>query len=123
MEINLNNIRYGQIENDYDMNRLKSSNIYNSVNKLNDNYNFIIMPMSVFNIIECDSRFSSCKIDNPTGIFKVGVWCGYDCYVDLYLTENKIILSKDLQRMRENKINAILGTDELIKDLNIDIIF
>jgi hypothetical protein len=25
--------------------------------------------------------------------------------------------------MRENKINAILGTDELIKDLNIDIIF
>jgi hypothetical protein len=93
------------------------------LNRLNENYNFIIMPMSVFNILECDPRFSSCEIDNPTGIFKVGIFCGYDCYVDLYLTDNRIILSKDLQRMRENKINAILGTDELKKDLNIDIIF
>jgi hypothetical protein len=122
--INLNNIRCGQIENDYDMNRLMSSNIYNNVNRFNENYNFIIMPMPIFNIIESDPRFSSCEIgDNPTNIFKVGVWCGYDCYVDLYLTENKIILSRDIQRMRENKINAILGTDELKKDLNIDIIF
>lgn len=123
MEIDLNKITYGQIESEYDMNRLKSSTIYNSLNRLNENYNFIIMPMSVFNILECDPRFSSCEIDNPTGIFKVGIFCGYDCYVDLYLTDNRIILSKDLQRMRENKINAILGTDELIKDLNIDIIF
>jgi len=123
MEIDLNKITYGQIESEYDMNRLKSSVIYNSLNRLNENYNFIIMPMSVFNILECDTRFSSCEIGNPTGIFKVGIFCGYDCYVDLYLTDNRIILSKDLQRMRENKINAILGTDELIKDLNIDIIF
>lgn len=129
MEINLSGYTYGQIGNDYDMldnkavDRLKSSNIYNSLNKLSDSYNFIIMPMSIFNIIECDSRFSSCKIDNLVGIFKVGLFCEYDCYVDLYLTENKIILSNDLQHMRENKINAILGTAELIKDLNIDIIF
>jgi len=123
MKIDLNNIPYGQIESEYEENRLKSSTIYNSLNKLNENYNFIIMPMSVFNILECDPRFSSCEINNPTGIFKVGIFCGYDCYVDLYLTDNRIILSKDLQRMRENKINAILGTDELIKDLNIDIIF
>jgi len=124
MKIDLNKITYGQIESEYEENRLKSSTIYNSLNRFNENYNFIIMPMSVFNILECDPRFSSCEIgDNPTNIFKVGVWCGYDCYVDLYLTENKIILSRDLQRMRENKINAILGTDELKKDLNIDIIF
>ena len=123
MKIDLNNISYGQIESENDMNRLKSSTIYNSVNRLNDNYNFIIMPMSVFNILECDIRFSSCEINNPIGIFQVGTFCGYDCYVDLYLTDNRIVLSKDLQRMRENKINAILGTDELIKDLNIDIIF
>jgi hypothetical protein len=123
MKIDLNNIPYGQIESEYEENRLKSSTIYNSLNKLNENYNFIIMPMSVFNILEYDLRFSSCEIENPTGIFKVGIFCGYDCYVDLYLTDNRIILSKDLQRMRENKINAILGTDELIKDLNIDIIF
>jgi hypothetical protein len=123
MKIDLNKITYGQIESEYEENRLKSSTIYNSLNRLNENYNFIIMPMSVFNILECDPRFSSCEIDNPTGIFKVGIFCGYDCYVDLYLTDNRIILSKDLQRMRENKINAILGTDELKKDLNIDIIF
>jgi hypothetical protein len=123
MEIDLNKITYGQIESEYEENRLKSSTIYNSLNRLNENYNFIIIPMSVFNILECDPRFSSCEINNPTGIFKVGIFCGYDCYVDLYLTDNRIILSKDLQRMRENKINAILGTDELIKDLNIDIIF
>jgi hypothetical protein len=122
MEIDLSNIQYGQIEGKYEENRLKSSNIYNNLSSFNENYNFIIMPMSVFNIIECDPRFKSCEI-NPTNMFKVGIFCGYDCYVDLYLTENRIILSKDLQRMRENKIDAILGTDELVKNLNIDIIF
>jgi len=122
MKIDLNNIQLGQVETEYEMNRLKSSCIYNSVNKLNDDYNFIIMPMFVFNIIESDSRFSSCSITNPTNIFKVGSYCGYDCYVDMYITDNKIIMSKNLQGMRENKINAILGTDELIKDLDIDII-
>jgi hypothetical protein len=100
------------------------SNIYNDLREFNNSYNFIIMPMPVFNILECDRGFSSCEIGgNPTNIFKVGVWCGYDCYVDLFLTENKIILSRDIQHMRENKINSILGTDELIKDLNIDITF
>ena len=34
MEINLSDLAYGQIENGYDINRLKSSNIYNSLNKI-----------------------------------------------------------------------------------------
>jgi hypothetical protein len=56
------------------------------------------------------------------GIFKVGDFCGYECYVDMFITDNRIIMSKDKQAMRDNKINSILGISDLEKDLEIDII-
>jgi hypothetical protein len=52
----------------------------------------------------------------------LGDFCGYECYVDMLLTEDRIIMSKDKQAMRENKINSILGIGDLEKDLEIDII-
>jgi hypothetical protein len=40
----------------------------------------------------------------------------------MFITDNRIIMSKDKQAMRENKINSILGISDLEKDLEINII-
>ena len=124
MEINLNDIPLGVAENYRELYTLKSALIYKEIKKMEKKHNFIIMPMSVYNIIECHQYFEPCHLGiNPSdGIFKVGDFCGYECYVDMLLTEDRIIMSKDKQAMRENKINSILGISDLEKDLEINII-
>lgn len=122
MEIDLNDIPIGIAETHRELYMLKSAKIYKEIKKMDKKHNFIIMPMSVYNIIECHQYFEPCHIHTPEGIFKVGIFCGYECYVDMLLTDNRIIMSKDKQAMRENKINSILGISDLEKDLEIDII-
>jgi hypothetical protein len=122
MEININNIPIGVAETHRELYMLKSALIYKEIRKMDKKHNFMIMPMSVYNIIECHQYFEPCHISPSDGIFKVGDFCGYECYVDMLLTEDRIIMSKDKQAMRENKINSILGISDLEKDLEIDII-
>jgi hypothetical protein len=122
MEINLNDIPLGVAETHRELYMLKSALIYKEIKKMDKKHNFIIMPMSIYNIIECHQYFEPCHISTSDGIFKVGDFCGYECYVDMLLTEDRIIMSKDKQAMRENKINSILGISDLEKDLEIDII-
>lgn len=122
MEINLNDIPLGIAETHRDLYVLKSAIIYKEIKKMDKKHNFIIMPMSVYNIIECHQYFEPCHVNPNSGIFKVGDFCGYECYVDMLLTEDRIIMSKDKQAMRENKINSILGISDLEKNLEIDII-
>jgi hypothetical protein len=38
------------------------------------------------------------------------------------ITDNTIVMSKDKQSMRDNKINSILGISDLEKDLKINVI-
>jgi hypothetical protein len=122
MKIDLNDIPIGIAETEFELNRLKSSKICKDISNINNGRNYLIVPMSVYNILECHSLFIGSRIDNPTSIFKVGEIMGFDVYVDLYL-KNEIILSTDKQQMRENKINSILENTELINDISIDIIF
>lgn len=105
--------------------KVNSDKIYNHIFKINskmkNKYNYIIMPISVFNVLEMDNRFSS-RIDRKLekGIRRVGDWCGFACYIDMYLSD-EILLSWDKQLYRENKIDAILnGIDE--KEITIKII-
>ncbi len=123
MTIDLTKIPIGISFSERDINRLKSGLIQRSIFNMKEKYNFIIMPISVYNIIENHQKFESCHVDiTDNGVFKVGNFCGYDCYVDMMILDNRIILSKDLQSMRDNKINSILGISSLVKDLEIDII-
>ena len=122
MLIDLNDIPIGIAETHRELYILKSAKIYKEIKKMDKKHNFIIMPMSVYNIIECHQYFESCNVDVNEGIFKVGDFCGYECYVDMFITDNRIIMSKDKQALRDNKINSILGIGDLEKDLEINII-
>ncbi len=122
MIIDLTNVPIGVAETHRDLYTLKSVEMYKELNKMERKHNFIIMPISVYNVIECHQYFEPCQVDINEGIFKVGDFCGYECYVDMMITDNRVIMSKDIQSMRDNKINAILGLDKLDKDLEIKII-
>ena len=122
MIIDLTNIPIGVAESYRDLYILKSAEMYKELNKMKKKYNFIIMPISVYNIIECHQYFEPCHINNNEVIFKVGNFCGYECYVDMFIKDNRVIMSHDKQAMRENKINSILGISDLEKDLEIEII-
>ncbi len=122
MVIDLSKIPIGVAETEREVYILKSAKMYKEINKMEKGYNFIIMPISVYNIIECHDRFEHCQVNVTDGIFKVGSLCGYDCYVDMMILDNRIIMSKDLQSMRDNKIDSILGIRELEKDLEIKIL-
>jgi hypothetical protein len=122
MIIDLTNIPIGVAENYRELYILKSAEMYKELNKMKKKYNFIIMPISVYNIIECHQYFEPCHINNNEVIFKVGNFCGYECYVDMFIKDNRVIMSHDKQAMRENKINSILGISDLEKDLEIEII-
>jgi len=122
MIIDMSNIPIGVAESYRDLYILKSAEMYKELNKMKKKYNFIIMPISVYNIIECHQYFEPCHINNNEVIFKVGNFCGYECYVDMFIKDNRVIMSHDKQAMRENKINSILGISDLEKDLEIEII-
>jgi hypothetical protein len=122
MIIDLTNVPIGVAESHRDLYTLKSAEMYKELNKMERKHNFIIMPISVYNVIECHQYFEPCNVNINEGIFKVGDFCGYECYIDMMITDNRIIMSKDIQSMRDNKINAILGLDKLDKDLDIKII-
>ena len=130
MEINLNDIPIGVAETERENHMLKSAKIYKELNKYDTSHNFLIMPMSVFNIIETHKYFEPVNVvwdanvisRTMSDLYKVGKFCGYECYVDLHL-QDTIILSHDKQKMRENKLNSILGTDSLIEDIDIKVIF
>lgn len=122
MIIDLTDIPIGISFSERDLNLLRSGRIQSKILSMKDKYNFIIMPISIYNIIEHHSSFEHHHVNVTEGIFKVGSVFGYDCYVDMMILDNRIILSKDVQSMRNNKINAILGKESLLKDLEIDVI-
>ena len=61
MEIDLTDITSGHAENYMDEYQLKSSKLFKEINsinsKMNKKYNYIIISMPIYNIIECDIRF------------------------------------------------------------------
>ena len=124
MEIDLTNISVGYAENYMDEYKLKSSKlfkeIYNINSKMSKKYNYIIISMPIYNIIECDDRFKPSPITEGDILRKVGMIGDIECYLDIYLPPNQIIISWDKQTAREVKINSILnGIDEKEKRVKI----
>ena len=124
MEIDLTDIPTGSPENYMDEYQLKSNKIYKNINsinsKMNKKYNYIIIPMSIYNIIECDIRFRPTSISEGVYLRKVGTIGDIEFYLDIYLPPDQIIVSWDKQTARDVKIDNILsGIDEKEKRVNI----
>ena len=124
MEIDLTDIPTGCDENYMDEYQLKSSKLFKEINsinlKMNKKYNYIIISMPIYNIIECDIRFKPALISEELYLRKVGTIGDIECYLDIYLPPDQIIVSWDKQTAREVKINSILsGIDEKEKRVKI----
>ena len=124
MEIDLTDIPAGYVDNYMDEYQLKSSKLFKEINsinsKMNKKYNYIIIPMAIYNIIECDTRFKPTTISDELDLRKVGIIGDIECYLDIYLPPNQIIVSWDKQTARDVKIDNILnGINEKEKRVKI----
>ena len=126
MEIDLSKIPLGQLYCQNDMDRMKDGYIMRDINKLNDScdikYNYMIIPMSVYNILEHHPSFLSLKIKDsePDGLWKVGTIFGYECYLDMYMPIDQISIYYNKQITRDLKIDSILE-GRIIPETKVDI--
>lgn len=124
MEIDLTDIPVGHAENYMDEYKLKSNKLFNEINFINSKmikkYNYIIIPMPIYNIIECDDRFKPSETSDGLVLRRVGSIGDIECYLDIYLPPDRIIVSWDKQTARDVKIDNILnGIDEKEKRVKI----
>jgi hypothetical protein len=97
-----------------DVYRVKGNKLLTELNRINIKmsvkHNYIIIPMTVYNILEYNDNFISVvyspKGDGPVLVGSVGE---FDCYLDIHLPANEIIVSWDKQTSRDVKLESILN--------------
>lgn len=125
MEIDLSRMPLGQVDSLYDLDRMKAGYIMKDINKLNESceikYNYMIIPMSVYNILEHHPAFLSRKIESELdGLWNVGTIFGYECYLDMLMPTDQISVYYNKQIARDLKIDSILE-DRIIPETKVDI--
>lgn len=128
MEIDLSRMPLGQVDSLYDLDRMKAGYIMKDINNLNNSceikYNYMIIPMHVYNILEHHPSFLSKKIKDsePDGLWNVGSIFGYECYLDMYMSPDQISVFYDKQITRDLKIDSILDGRVIPDKVDITII-
>jgi hypothetical protein len=130
MEIDLSETtqRLGFVETTYESMRLKSNKLVKEIqyHKISENldHNFMIIPMSIFNIIECNQHFKHSHINAAMdlGILYVGDLLGFKCYLDITQPSDTITLSYDKSIMRDNKIESILNNEKIKEEIDITVL-
>jgi hypothetical protein len=126
MEIDLNDIPVVMVETDYENMRLKSNRLIKEIQffrtSKNLDHNFMIIPMSIFNIIETNDHFRHSLYESDVNRLYVGDLLGFKCYLDITQPPDTITLSYDKSIMRDNKIESILSNRELKEEVNITVL-
>lgn len=118
MIIDLSSIKNDDYVEEY---KVKSKVIIDEISVFD--FNFIIIPVGIFNILEKDDRFiSDVDISLEEPLCKVGSICEIECYVDIHMRFDQMILSYDKAKMRDVKIDQILNDDSLLKEKRVKII-
>ena len=86
-----------------------------------ERYNYLIVPISILNIIDLDSRFSYLPFGEVYGLTKVGNFMWYEVYLDIMMPPNEILIYCDRSITRDNKIDFILNDDELLKEKRVNL--
>jgi len=93
--------------------RVKGNKLLTELNRINIKmsvkHNYIIIPMTVYNILEFNDNFLSVKYESNDGPVLVGKIGEFECYLDIYLPPNEIIVSWDKQTSRDVKLESILN--------------
>ena len=93
--------------------RVKGNKLLTELNRINikmsTKHNYIIIPMTVYNILEFNDNFLSVKYESGDGPGLVGTIGEFKCYLDIYLPPNEILVSWDKQTSRDVKLESILN--------------
>ena len=113
MVIDLSTVSYSYLsyQDEY---KVKGNKLLTELNRMNikmsTKHNYIIIPMTVYNILEYNDNFISevysPKDDGPVLVGSIGE---FNCYLDIHLPSNEIIVSWDKQTSRDVKLNSILN--------------
>ena len=124
MRIDCNNIPLGLSTNINDLNKLKSGKLVRSLLEINEKMeprrNYMVMSMNVFNIIEHHDNFEHKNLlglkKELTALTLVGNLCGLDCYIDIHMKSNNILLFYDKQIARNLKLESLLDNNKFIEE-------
>ena len=93
--------------------KVKGNKLLTELNRMNIKmsvkHNYIIMPMTVYNILEFNDNFISVKYESGDVPVLVGIIGEFKCYLDIHLPANEIIVSWDKQTSRDVKLESILN--------------
>jgi len=111
IDLNEDSISYDNYVSEY---KIKSSKLLTEVNRINismeNRYNYIIIPMCIYNIIEQSEYFSPSLYENNDNDLRLVGWLGeFECYLDIHLEPWQILLSWDKSTTRDIKLNNILS--------------
>jgi hypothetical protein len=126
MEIDLSKMPLGQVDSLYDLDRMKAGYIMKDINKINESceikYNYMIIPMSVYNILEHHPAFLNKKIkeSESDGLWNIGTIFGYECYLDMLMPIDQISIYYNKQIARDLKLDSILE-GRVIPETKVDI--
>ena len=131
MIIDLNkDVNLSYAETSFELAQLKSNTLIKkiTIQRNKTGQNFMIVPMSIYNILETNNYFrsNSNSIRNINGICEdlryMGSINGIEVYLDLISPSDTIILKHDRSIMRDNKINSILNGEELKEEIEITVL-
>ena len=117
MEIKLPDIKGTYIESCDEQTNI----ILDGVEKFKESkHNYLIVPMRVYNIIQFSNYFKSIHYD-LSGIMHVGYLLDFHVYLDMYIPPDEILISYDKSILRDNKLDAILNGEDMIKEKRVKI--
>lgn len=126
MKIDISNVGNGHELSDYEMNVLKTSHLRSRLDDINYNmkseFNYLIVSMSVYNAIECNPRFKPSYTEKVfDGPHYIGMFGTFECYVDLLLPSNMVLMQYDKRIARDKKIDTILNDVDVVTEVEVTI--
>lgn len=135
MTINCSNLNFGldcYVPSSLsEQNKLKSGKLVRDLIDINKELelkrNYMIISMNVFNILELHDKFEHLNLlgrkSDEDNLYLVGRISNFDCYLDLHMMSDTILLHYDKQSMRDMKIESILSNKKVDSDaIKIDVI-
>lgn len=120
-----NNLNYA--ETSFELSQLKSNKLIKEIvmQRNKTGQNFMIVPMSIYNILECNKSFQFAPIESlmeEDCLRFMGSIFGINVYLDLFSPSDTLILKYDKSITRDNRIEAILNGDELKQEIEITVL-
>ena len=83
-------------------------------------HNYLIVPMRIYNILQFSQCFKQIHYD-VSGLMHVGYLLDFHVYLDMYMPPDEILISYDKSISRDNKLDAILNGEDMIKEKRVKI--